>query len=132
MYALVTDVPSYPVFLPWCEKAEVLTQASPGMTARLHLRYAGLRHAFTTQNTHVVDQSVVMALIDGPFSELDGTWRFVPIGADPNTACRIEFDMRYAFSSSALETVLSPVFDRVANTFVDSFVQRAEQVYGKR
>ena len=132
MYALVTDVPSYPAFLPWCEKAEVLTQASLGMTARLQLRYAGLRHAFTTQNTHVVGQSVVMALIDGPFSALDGTWRFVPIGADHSTACRIEFDMRYAFSSSALETVLSPVFDRVANTFVDSFVQRAEQVYGKR
>ena len=40
--------------------------------------------------------------------------------------------LRYAFSSRALEVVLSPVFDRVANTFVDSFVQRAEQVYGVR
>ena len=32
----------------------------------------------------------------------------------------------------ALEAVVSPVFDRVANTFVDSFVKRAEQVYGPR
>ena len=40
--------------------------------------------------------------------------------------------MRYAFSSAALETVVSPVFDRVANTFVDSFVKRAEDVYGPR
>ena len=132
MYALVTDVKSYAAFLPWCEKAEVLAQAGMGMTARLHLQYAGLRHAFTTQNTHVVDQSVVMALVDGPFSALDGTWRFVPIGTEASAACRIDFDMRYAFSSSALEAVLSPVFDRVANSFVDSFVQRAEQVYGKR
>jgi ribosome-associated toxin RatA of RatAB toxin-antitoxin module len=28
--------------------------------------------------------------------------------------------------------VVSPVFDRIANTFVDSFVKRAEQVYGPR
>jgi ribosome-associated toxin RatA of RatAB toxin-antitoxin module len=28
--------------------------------------------------------------------------------------------------------VLSPVFDRVANTLVDCFVQRAEAVYGAR
>jgi ribosome-associated toxin RatA of RatAB toxin-antitoxin module len=28
--------------------------------------------------------------------------------------------------------VVSPVFDRVANTLVDSFVSRAEQVYGAR
>ncbi len=43
-----------------------------------------------------------------------------------------EFDLRYAFSSKALEAVVSPVFDRIANTFVDSFVKRAEQVYGPR
>ena len=132
MYALVTDVESYAVFLPWCEKAEVLALVDLGVTARLHLQYAGLRHAFTTQNTHVADRSVVMALVDGPFSELDGTWRFVPIGAEGSAACRVEFELRYAFSSSALEMLLSPVFDRVANTFVDSFVLRAEQVYGKR
>jgi ribosome-associated toxin RatA of RatAB toxin-antitoxin module len=28
--------------------------------------------------------------------------------------------------------VVSPVFDRIANTFVDSFVQRAESLYGAR
>jgi ribosome-associated toxin RatA of RatAB toxin-antitoxin module len=27
---------------------------------------------------------------------------------------------------------VSPVFDRIANTFVDSFVRRAEEVYGAR
>jgi ribosome-associated toxin RatA of RatAB toxin-antitoxin module len=36
----------------------------------------------------------------------------------------------YAFSSKALEAVVSPVFDRVANTLVDSFVRRAEDTYG--
>jgi hypothetical protein len=35
-------------------------------------------------------------------------------------------------SSAALETVLSPVFGKVAQTFVDRFVARAEQVYGPR
>jgi ribosome-associated toxin RatA of RatAB toxin-antitoxin module len=102
------------------------------MTARLHLHFAGLRHTFTTRNVNTLDESVVMALVDGPFSDLDGTWRFLPIGAAGTACCRVEFDLRYAFSSRALEAVLSPVFDRVANTFVDSFVQRAEQVYGVR
>ena len=132
MYALVTGVEAYPTFLPWCEKAEVLDHSGGGTTARLHLHYAGLRHAFTTRNQHQPEQSVVMRLVDGPFSDLDGTWRFVAIGAAAAAACRVEFDLRYAFSSRALEAVLSPVFDRVANTFVDSFVTRAEQVYGPR
>jgi ribosome-associated toxin RatA of RatAB toxin-antitoxin module len=133
MYELVTDCRSYPSFLPWCEHAEVLEEDEGGMTVRLHLVYAGLHHAFTTRNQHAVGESVSMDLIDGPFSVLDGTWLFKPIGQAGSTpACRIEFDLRYAFNSSALEVVLSPVFDRVANTFVDSFVQRAEQVYGAR
>ena len=42
MYALVTAVAAYPGFLPWCEKAEVLDEDASGMTARLHLQFAGL------------------------------------------------------------------------------------------
>jgi len=135
MYTLVTDVPSYPQFLPWCERAEVLEVGANNMTARLSLAYGGVRHAFTTRNEHVHDKSVVVTLVDGPFSVLDGTWLFRTLGTPPgdaSQACRIEFDMRYAFSSQALEAVVSPVFDRIANTFVDSFVKRAEQVYGPR
>lgn len=133
MYRLVTDVRSYPAFLPWCERAEVLSEGEQAMTARLHLHFAGLHQAFTTRNTLLPDRELTMTLVDGPFSALDGVWRFIPLGQEGSPpACRIEFDLRYDFSSRALQAVLSPVFERVANTFVDSFVQRAEQVYGAR
>jgi ribosome-associated toxin RatA of RatAB toxin-antitoxin module len=134
MYELVTDVQDYPSFLPWCDKAEVLEQHEDGITARLGLAYMGVRHAFTTRNLHLPGTSVTVQLVDGPFSLLDGTWLFHPLGrpGSEERACKIEFDLRYAFSSKALETVVSPVFDKVANTFVDSFVRRAEDVYGAR
>ena len=140
IYDLVVDVESYPQFLPWCQKGEVVAQDAQGMTARLHLAYAGVRHAFTTQNHHEPGSSVSMELVDGPFSALNGLWRFVPIGtpaahAGPGAgaqACRVEFELSYAFSSRSLEVVVSPVFDRIANTFVDAFVARAEQVHGRR
>lgn len=134
MYQLVTAVHDYPRFLPWCEKAEVLHSHDDGVTARLSLAYMGVRHAFTTRNQHVTDESVTVSLVDGPFSRLDGTWLFKPLGRPgaEQPACRIEFDLRYAFSSRALETVVAPVFDRIADTFVDSFVRRAEEVHGSR
>ena len=144
IYDLVTAVADYPRFLPWCDRAEVLESHADGMTARLHLNYHGVRHAFTTRNTHVPGESVLMALVDGPFSRLEGSWRFVPLGTPASAdegagaaspapkACRIEFELCYAFSSTALEAVVSPVFDRIAHTFVDAFVKRAEQVYGPR
>ena len=142
MYGLVTDVERYPEFLPWCQRVEVLARDERVVTARLHLAYSGLRHAFTTRNVQVVDQSVDIDLVDGPFSQLDGLWRFLPLPAAPaegqaepraaDAACKVEFEMRYAFSNLLLEGAISPVFDRIANTFVDSFVRRAEQVHGRR
>ena len=134
MYDLVTSIDTYPEFLPWCDSAQVLHTHADGVTARLGLAYLGVRHAFTTRNLHVAAQSVTVQLVDGPFSVLAGTWLFKPLGrpGSEEAACKIEFDLRYAFASPALETVVSPVFDRVAETFVDSFVRRAEDVYGAR
>ncbi len=135
MYTLVTAIEDYPRFLPWCERAEVLERFETGVTARLHLAYLGVHHSFTTRNLHVAGASVELQLVDGPFSELAGTWRFVPLptAEGPQAkACKVEFDLRYTFANAALEAVVSPVFDRIANTFVESFVKRAEQVHGAR
>ena len=138
IYQLVTDIERYPEFRPWCEPVEILGRDEQVVTARLHLAYSGLRHAFTTKNVLVPEQSVDIGLIDGPFSLLDGLWRFVPLGlastqvGATESACKIEFEMRYAFSNAVLEAAISPVFGRIANTFVDSFVRRAEQVHGPR
>lgn len=132
MYALVTAVADYPKFLPWCERAEVLQSHGDGVTARLHLNYHGVRQAFTTRNTEEPNTAVRVTLVDGPFSTLEGHWRFTPIGAADTAASRVALDLHYAFSGIALEAVVSPVFDRIANTLVDAFVKRAEQVHGPR
>ena len=135
IYVLVTAVEDYPKFLPRCSRVDLLERDESGLTARLHLAYAGVRHAFTTRNLHTPDQAVHVGLVDGPFSLLDGTWRFhaLPLPSDSAAkACKIEFELRYAFSNGPLEALISPVFDRIANTFVDAFVKRAEQVYGPR
>ena len=112
-----------------------LKKSDNSVTARLHLAYLGVRQSFTTRNVQVAGSSVELQLVDGPFSELAGTWRFVPLPAADGAqakACKVEFDLRYSFANAALEAVVSPVFDRIANTFVESFFKRAEQVHGPR
>jgi ribosome-associated toxin RatA of RatAB toxin-antitoxin module len=142
MYELVVGCEDYPKFLPWCESSTVLERHEPdpaagtpeGMTVKLGLHFAGVRQAFTTRNDQVAGERVQMKLVDGPFSALDGTWVFKSLNQSTGgpQACRVEFDLAYAFSNRVFEAVLSPVFDQVANTFVDSFVKRAVQVYGER
>ncbi|NMM06799.1 type II toxin-antitoxin system RatA family toxin [Polaromonas sp.] len=131
MYALVTDVASYPQFLPWCDKTSVLDETAAGMTAKIGIAFAGLKHRFTTRNLHEPDRKVSIELVDGPFSRLDGQWEFSPLGDASQRACKIDFTLRYDFDSAALAALVGPVFDKIAGSLVDAFVKRASQVYGE-
>ena len=71
-----------------------------------------------------------MALVDGPFSQLDGAWIFTPVGDAKQRACRVSLELNYGFDNAALAALVGPVFDKIAGSLVDAFVKRAEQVYG--
>ena len=130
MFALVTDIEQYPQFLPWCDHGEVLEQTEDGMVARVGMAISGLRQSFTTRNTHETDRKVLMELVDGPFSRLDGIWEFTPLGDVGQRACKVEFQLSYGFASNTLAALVGPVFDKIAGNLVDAFVKRADQVYG--
>lgn len=130
MFALVTDVPAYPKFLPWCDRASVVSQDESGMVAKIGIALAGVHQSFTTRNRHVPGREVNIELVDGPFSQLEGQWRFVPLGAGER-ACRVELELRYEFRSAALRALVGPVFDGIAASLVDAFVKRAGEVYGE-
>ncbi len=129
MFALVTDVASYPQFLPWCDHAAVLAHDENSMTAEIGIALSGLRQTFTTRNEHVSGRSVTMKLVNGPFSRLDGEWKFIPLGGDQQRGCKVELELHYGFDNAALRALVGPVFDKIAGNLVDSFVKRAEQVY---
>ena len=130
MFALVTDVAQYPQFLPWCDRARVLEQHAGGMTAEIGMAMAGVRKSFVTRNTHEEGRRVQMELVEGPFSHLNGDWHFRPVGDGAQRACRVELDLSYGFSSRTLAALVGPVFDRIAASLVDAFIQRAEKFYG--
>jgi ribosome-associated toxin RatA of RatAB toxin-antitoxin module len=145
MFNLVTDVPSYPQFLPWCDRAQVLESNPPGgatggasnathVTAQVGISFGAVRQSFTTRNTHSVDaqgvRTVHLQLVQGPFSALQGAWHFTPVGSAAQNACRVELQLSYDFDSATLAALVGPVFDKIASSLVDAFVKRAEQVYG--
>ena len=127
MYALVDAVEDYPRFLPWCGGAMVLHRDPEITRATIIINYHGIRQSFTTENAKREPAEMRIRLVEGPFSTLDGTWRFTALG---NRGSKVELGLRYEFSSRILEKVVGPVFNHIANTLVDSFAKRAEQVYG--
>ncbi|MFC0352080.1 type II toxin-antitoxin system RatA family toxin [Undibacterium danionis] len=128
MFALVEKVEDYPLFLPWCGGVNVLERSDEQLKATLSINYHGIKQSFTTQNVNSPPNKMEMRLVDGPFKQLHGQWTFTALRSD---ACKIEFDLRYEFSSKLLEHLIGPVFGKITNSFVDAFCARAEVVYGK-
>ena len=127
MFILVDRVEDYPQFLPWCGGVELHERTATRTAATLRISYRGLKSQFSTENIKEEPLLMDIRLTDGPFTHMDGHWRFTPLGG---TACKVEFRLHYEFSSQLLERALGPVFNHIAETFVESFVKRAQKVYG--
>ena len=127
MFDLVDRCEDYPKFLPWCSGSEVQSRDEKITRATLHINYHGIKSHFSTENEKHYPSHMLIRLTDGPFTHLDGSWNFIPLG---DAACKVEFNLHYEFSSRLIEKAVGPVFNHIANTFVDSFVKRAGQVYG--
>jgi ribosome-associated toxin RatA of RatAB toxin-antitoxin module len=127
MFDLVDGVEKYPEFLPWCGGTELIERTEAKTVARLHINYHGLKASFSTENAKEAARWMTIRLREGPFRQMDGLWRFTPLG---ESACKVEFRLHYEFSNRLLEKALGPVFHHIANTFVDSFVKRAHNVHG--
>jgi len=129
MFALVDDVPAYKEFLPWCGGSEELSRIGDEVKASVTIAISGLNKAFTTLNRLQQNKMIEIALIDGPFKHLHGFWRFDALAED---ACKISFSLEYEFSNRLLGMAVGPVFSQIANSMLDSFCQRAEDIYGNR
>jgi ribosome-associated toxin RatA of RatAB toxin-antitoxin module len=131
MFDLVSGVEEYPSYLPWCGGAEVkeremLPDGSERVLATLKIRYRGISQSFTTENIQQRGQFIRLNFREGPFKALNGSWSFTALG---DAGCKVEFRLHYEFSSRILEGLVGPVFGQIANSFVDSFSRRADQVY---
>ena len=131
MFALVDDIESYPQFLPWCKSAVVLSRDADEVRATLELAKGALHKSFTTLNRNQKDKMIEMRLLEGPFRQLEGFWRFDVLGASKQ-ACKVSLDLEYEFSNALLAMTVGPVFNQIANKLVDAFSQRAVTVYGQR
>jgi ribosome-associated toxin RatA of RatAB toxin-antitoxin module len=126
MFVLVDNVADYPQFLPWCGGASVSSVDGETVHATVHIDYHHIKQSFTTENVRQPPRRIDITLKDGPFRHLDGSWHFIPLA---ESACKIEFQLHYEFSSRLLEKVFGPIFHFIVNNFVDAFIHRAEKVY---
>ena len=126
MYNLVNDIESYGTFLPYFSNSVVHHRDPDEVQATLSITAAGMTKSFTTRNRLQANKMIEIRLIDGPFSHLEGFWRF----DETQDGCLISFDLEFDFAGRMLSMLLGPVFEQVTDTIVDAFCDRAKILYG--
>ncbi len=126
MFDLVNDVESYPEFLPWCSSTTLLSRTEDMVCAELEVTRIGISQRFSTCNRMVPGEYMEIELVEGPFKHLRGRWDFRALRED---ACKVELELDFDFSGKLINAAFGTVFHQVANTLVDAFCKRAEEVY---
>ncbi|MDX1519135.1 MAG: type II toxin-antitoxin system RatA family toxin [Gammaproteobacteria bacterium] len=126
MYTLVNDIESYPEFLPWCSEAQVHERYDDRLKASLTLKAGKLEHTLMTENSMEEDRLIQVRLIEGPFKHLTGSWHFRD---QDDSRCHITLEMQFEFKNRILKMALNKTFNKIVNSLVDAFSQRARELY---
>ena len=126
MFQLINDILAYPHFIPDCSDSKVISQDGNTITAALLVSKGGIQKWFTTKNTLVNNEKIILELVDGPFNKLCGSWT---LNALSDEACKISLELEYEFSNKVFDLAFGRVFNHLTNNMVQAFTERAKEVY---
>ena len=126
MYELVCDFEAYPEFLPWCSGSRLISRTQEQICGELEVSRIGIRQRFSTCNRLVPGERMDIELRDGPFRKLEGGWRFTRQRED---ASKVELVLDFEFSGKLIDAAFGRAFNQIANSLVDAFCKRADEVY---
>lgn len=126
MFDVIEAAEHYPDFLPWCAGAAIVARSNDEVMADITVNFHGVRFGFRTRNPKRRPEWMAIHLEHGPFRHFGGTWNVAPLAAE---GCRVDFELHYDFESTPMARLARPVFDRIANTLVDRFVARADEIH---
>jgi ribosome-associated toxin RatA of RatAB toxin-antitoxin module len=122
LFDLIEAAEHYPQFLPWCAGAQIVERSDSIVSADIQVRWHGVNFELRTRNAKQRPASMAIHLERGPFRRFEGQWQLTAL---TDEACKVAFTLDYDFNSAMMTRVAGPVFDRIADTMVDAFVQRA-------
>ena len=122
LFDLIEAAEDYPRFLPWCAGASIVSRDERMVSADIRVRWGGMNFEMRTRNPKQRPEYMAIHLERGPFRRFEGEWRLTALTPE---ACKVAFVLDYDFDSAFMTRAAGPMFNRIADTLVDAFVQRA-------
>ena len=128
IFDLVSDVESYPDFLPWCVDCKIISKTENGFNANLSIGFNLLRESFISEVRLSKPGSIIVKYKDGPFKYLTNTWSFESF--QNNNKTQVDFYIDFEFKSILLERLLGIWFEEAVKKMIFAFEERADELYG--
>ena len=145
LFDLVSDIESYPLFLPACQKAEILERGveqgknshqsdnhksgnKAFVKARLTIGRGLLRESFTSYVS--LDRSkriIKVHLLEGRLKYLNCQWDFTQKGKECHVRCALDFEFQSALSNRLFMPLLNPAISKLVKSFIDQAHRRSCQ-----
>ena len=122
IFDLINNVDEYENFLPWCSSSNILSGDDKTMSAEIKISKSLVNLKFTTKNIIQKYKIINLQLIDGPFTHLEGYWKFDEIDKY-NT--NVTLYLEYKFDNKLIEMSIKPVFSSIMSSILDSFISEA-------
>jgi len=130
LFALVADIKSYPLYLPWCEAVEIIEDRGSTIVAELVIGFNRIHGKYTSHVTLDEEHlSINVELVEGPFHHLYQRWNFSP---EDDKKTLVHFDIDFEMKSFVLERTLDLIFDSACEKMMQAFEVRAKELYGQR
>jgi coenzyme Q-binding protein COQ10 len=130
MFSLISDLESYPQFIPNCTKMVVKRdQGASGDVrfARMTIKFGPITQSYTSRVTvDPVARTIAAKAIDGPFSYLNSEWRIEAEGQ----GTRIRFEIDFKISNPLVAAIAEPAFAHKQNEIINAFVAEADRRFG--
>lgn len=126
VYDIINDIEVYPQFLDGVVSAQVLEHSSTHMLGQLVIKKAGVEKTIVTRNKLVEPTMINMTLEQGPLDSLTGVWTITPLS---DHGCKVALDLSFSVKKGIKAIAFGAVFKQVANSMVDAFVQRANELH---
>ena len=98
------------------------------IVATLEMSMGPITQSFTTRNRLDPESEIEMTLVEGPFRQLHGLWRFTP----EKGGCLIQLEVDFEFSNRLLDLAFGPLFRIACESLIGAFRQRADEQFGRK
>ncbi|KIP08347.1 hypothetical protein PHLGIDRAFT_104472 [Phlebiopsis gigantea 11061_1 CR5-6] len=136
LYNIVSDVASYPKFIPYCTNTRILSRSPPGppgsvvrMDAEMTARFMAFEASYTSHVTCDPYKFVqAVASSSSPiFKTLTTTWSSLSSDQGPTL---VSLDLSFLFAHAAYAGASQMFFGQVSDMMISAFEKRCLELYG--